>query len=281
MSELDFEALTPTIGVRAEASPEALLADGAADPIWDALDRHLVVLFPGIGLDDDQLVRLTASLGSMEALRFKADEEVERDPSVYRISLETDNAAVREYVLGNEFWHMDGTAYETPGKGTLLKCEMPPASGGDTGFANLFAAYEALPAERKRQLEGLRVEHCMEAVMRKVFPEPTERQIARWNKGFPRTPHPLVWTHHDGRKSLVIGSTAMDLVGLPHDEGVALLAELVDWCTRDAFTYRHVWSKGDLVIFNNPGLLHRSFPYDEASGRVMHRTTLKGFEAIA
>ena len=65
------------------------------------------------------------------------------------------------------------------------------------------------------------------------------------------------------------------------DEGRSLLNELLDWCTQDHFTYRHAWQTGDLVIFNNPGLLHRSYPYTEAAGRVMHRTTLKGSEAIS
>ena len=281
MHSVDFEAITPKIGVRAKITASEILEEGVADRVQEALDRHLVVVFPEIGLSDDQLVTLTERLGAMEGLRFKADEDVARDPSVYRISLESDNRAVLDYVRGNEFWHMDGTAYETPGKGTLLKCEVPPASGGDTGFANLFAAWDALPETEKARFEGLRVEHCMEAVMRKVHPDPTEKQLARWNAGFPRTPHPLVWTHEDGRKSFVIGSTAMDIVGLPHEEGVAMLDELLAWCTRDEFTYRHVWRKGDLVIFNNPALLHRSYPYDAASGRIMHRTTLKGTEAIA
>ncbi len=79
----------------------------------------------------------------------------------------------------------------------------------------------------------------------------------------------------------MIGSTADSIVGMSREDGEALLQELLDWCTQDRFTYRHRWQKGDLVIFNNPGLLHRSRPYSEQAGRVMHRTTLKGYEAIA
>ncbi len=176
---------------------------------------------------------------------------------------------------------MDGTSYNVPGKGTLLKCENPPSAGGETDFANLFAAYEALPPEKKRQLEGMRVVHCLEAVGRKMYTKPTAEDFERWHAVFPPTEQPLVWKQQDGRTSLVIGATALDIVGMPHEEGYALLQELVEWCTQDRFTYRHHWRKGDVVIFNNPGLLHRSRPYDEASGRVMHRTTLTGVEAIA
>ncbi|MBK6738453.1 MAG: TauD/TfdA family dioxygenase [Haliea sp.] len=91
----------------------------------------------------------------------------------------------------------------------------------------------------------------------------------------------LVWKQRDGRTSLLIGATADSIVGLPEQEGTAILQELLEWCTQERFTYRHHWQKGDLVIFNNPGLLHRSYPYNDAAGRVMHRTTLKGTEAIA
>ena len=98
---------------------------------------------------------------------------------------------------------------------------------------------------------------------------------------FPPTEHPLVWHQQSGRTSLLIGATAGDIPGMDEAEGRALLEELVAWAAGPRFTYRHKWHKGDLAIFNNPALLHRSFPYGEAAGRVMHRTTLKGTEAIA
>jgi alpha-ketoglutarate-dependent taurine dioxygenase len=93
--------------------------------------------------------------------------------------------------------------------------------------------------------------------------------------------HPLVWNQGNGRSAMLIGSTANDIVGMEEAESRALLDELLEWSTQDRFTYRHRWQVGDLVIFNNPALLHRSYPYDLAAGRVMHRTTLKGREAIA
>lgn len=120
---------------------------------------------------------------------------------------------------GNDYWHMDGTSYAVPGKSTMLKCESPPSEGGDTEFANLFAAYEALPTERKRQLEGLRVIHCLAAVGRGIYAHPTQDDFARWNAVFPPTEHPLVWHQKDGRTSLMIGSTAHDVVGMVHRDG--------------------------------------------------------------
>jgi alpha-ketoglutarate-dependent taurine dioxygenase len=89
---------------------------------------------------------------------------------------------------------------------------------------------------------------------------------------------PLVWKQACGQSSMLIGSTANDIVGLTEGDGRALLDELLEWSTQERFTYRHKWSAGDLVIFNNPALLHRSYPYSDGAGRVMHRTTLKGHE---
>jgi alpha-ketoglutarate-dependent taurine dioxygenase len=176
---------------------------------------------------------------------------------------------------------MDGTVYETPGKATLLKCETPPREGGDTGFASLHAAYAALPDTRKDEINGLKVRHAFRAVGRRLYDEPTQEQIAEWDGFFPPIAHPLVWHQKCGRTSMLIGATGYDLVGRPHEEGAALIEELTEFATQEEFTYRHQWKKGDLVIFNNPALLHRSYAYNKESGRMMHRTTIAGTEAIA
>ena len=281
MVDIVIEPLTPELGATVQIPAAEILAEGVPEQIWDALNKHMVLLFPRIGLSDEQLVALTGRLGDMEPATVTADGSAPASKGIYRIALDKNEVSKREYVEGNDYWHMDGTSYQVPGKGTLLKCETPPSTGGDTEFANLFAAYTALPEEKKQSLKALRVSHCLEAVGRKLNPEPTAEDLARWEAVFPPTEHPLVWQQKDGRTSLVIGSTAFDIAGMPHEEGYALLQELLDWCTQPRFTYRHQWRQGDLVIFNNPGLLHRSHPYNEASGRVMHRTTLKGSEKIA
>ncbi len=171
-------------------------------------------------------------------------------------------------------------SYSVPVKATLLKCERAPREGGDTGFANLYAGYEALPFETKQRLTDLKVGHCLSAALRKLYSEPSQDDFDRWDAIFPRLEHPLVWHQENGKAALLIGSTANDIAGMSEVEGRRHLDALLDWCTQDRFTYRHRWSDGDLVIFNNPGLLHRSYPYTDAAGRVMHRTTLKGREAI-
>ena len=276
---LNLEPITPNLGAIVRISAEAAIAEGVPAQISAALDRYNVLLFPEVNMTDDQLARLSAGMGDMYSLTVTGDGSDVSAKGVYSISLDKDNLNQLEYVKGNDFWHMDGTVYPAPNKATLLKCETPPAHGGDTGFANLYAAYDSLPDKRKQAIGGLRVVHCLAAVGKKLYENPTEADFARWNAVFPDRVHPLVWKQANGRSSLVIGSTAHSIVGLDEAEGRKLIDELLAWATSDAFTYRHKWQKGDLVIFNNPGLLHRSYPYDEASGRVMHRTTIKGREA--
>ena len=92
---------------------------------------------------------------------------------------------------------------------------------------------------------------------------------------------PLVWNHRTGRKSLVIGCTARHIVDMDFKKSVELLVQLRDWATKPQFVYRHVWSVGDLVIWDNTGTMHRATPYDPKAGRLLHRTKLEGEEAFA
>jgi alpha-ketoglutarate-dependent taurine dioxygenase len=280
MANISFEPITPKLGAYVRVTADEILDPGVPQKALNALNQYGVLVFPQINLSDDQMIGFTNQLGDMEAVRNTADGTVPSGKNIYRVALDKQDKSQREYVEGNDFWHMDGTSYKVPGKATLLKCERPPSSGGDTGFAHLYAAYEAMPDQRKQQLAQLRVVHCLESVGRRLYKDPTTDDFQRWNSTFPPTEHPLVWKQRSGRSSMVIGATAFDVVGMPHDKGYSFLQELADWSTQEQFTYRHHWQKGDFVIWNNPAMLHRSFPYNEASGRLMHRTTIKGSEEI-
>lgn len=279
-AQIRFEPITPVIG--AYAHVDDVLADGVARQLLDALETYEVVVLPETEMSDETFTKMTANMGAMQDLGATAEHGTQQtDAGIYRIALDKTDQMQRDFVRGNNFWHMDGTYYDTPGKATLLKCENPPSEGGDTGFASLDAAWRALSADRKAALEKLTVRHAFRAVGEKLYDEPSEEQYASWDGLFPPRLHPLVWNRKSGKTSLMIGGTAWDIEGRPHDEGAALLAELNDYVTQDQFTYRHKWHRGDVVMFNNPGLLHRSYPYDEAAGRLMHRTTIAGTEATS
>lgn len=282
--QLVVEPLTPQIGANVHIAADDALQAGVADQVLAALDRHHVLIFPQVHMSDDQFLGLAAAMGD------KHDNGVHRDGSeaskkgIFRIATDKDEKVQRDIIKANDFWHMDGMNYVGPVKATMLKCQSAPKEGGDTGFAFLHAAYDALPEAKKAQIADLKVVHSIGASLRRVNADPSAEDMARWDAIFPRMKRPLVWEQACGKSSLLIGSTAGEIAGMSPEEGMALLDELLDWATQDRFTYRHTWSDGDLVIFNNPALLHRSYPYSDAAGRVMHRTTLKGnepFESVA
>ncbi|MDT5327924.1 MAG: hypothetical protein QOF25_5076, partial [Mycobacterium sp.] len=125
----------------------------------------------------------------------------------------------------------------------------------------------------------LRVVHSLEASQRRITPDPTPEQLARWRSR--RThEHPLVWTHRSGRRSLVLGASADYVAGMDLEDGRALLAELLERATVPENVYSHNLSVGDTVIWDNQGVLHRAAPYDPNSQREMLRTTVLGDEPI-
>lgn len=278
---LEIEPIKPMLGAFVHVRAEDAVKDDAPGRLLQALNRYNVLVFPQVEMSDEVFLALTAAMGEKHENRVTDDGSEASSKGIFRIALDKDDKTQREFILGNDFWHMDGMSYATPVKATLLKCQQAPREGGDTGFASLHAAWDALPESRRRQLKGLKVGHCLSASLRRLYATPTEADYARWDAIFPRLEHPLVWTQSHGRSSLLVGSTANDVVGLDNDASRALLDDLLAWCTQERFCYRHKWTSGDLVIFNNPALLHRSYPYSDAAQRVMHRTTLKGIEAIS
>jgi alpha-ketoglutarate-dependent taurine dioxygenase len=152
--------------------------------------------------------------------------------------------------------------------------------GGDTEFASTYAAYDALSGAERAEIADLRVVHSFAAAQQLANPEPSDEERASWDR-VPTRVHPLVWKRRDGRKSLLLGATAAEVVGWPLEEGRALLDRLLEWSTQRQFVLRHHWRRGDLVMWDNTGMLHRALPFEPTSRRLLHRTTLVGEEAVA
>jgi alpha-ketoglutarate-dependent taurine dioxygenase len=202
-------------------------------------------------------------------------------PEIQKITRDASQSKLAAYREATFFWHIDGTTEAVPNRATLLTARQLTDDGsGDTEFANTYAAYDELPDDKKAALEGVRVVHSFAASQLLVHPDPSPEERASWDRA-PSREHPLVWTRRNGRRSLVIGSTAGEVVGMPAEEGRVLLDRLVAWATQPRFTVRHAWRRGDLVLWDNTGMLHRAQPYGEASQRLMHRTSLLGEEAVA
>jgi alpha-ketoglutarate-dependent taurine dioxygenase len=283
MSSVRIEKIKPHVGGIVHVAREHLLDEQTTAAVREALEDRGVLVFPRMNLTDTEQLAFTDKLGKRGNYNRKAPGTgVGEEKDVYAITLDKKINTQPEYVLGTFFWHIDGVTINQPlPKATLLSARKLSPAGGQTEFASTYAAYENLPGTEKEALEELKVIHKMEASMRLVFDEMAEEDLARWRGMSEVMVHPLVWKHRSGRKSLVIGSHADSVAGLPIPHGRSLLVRLQEWAAQPAFSYRHEWQEGDLVIWDNCGCMHRVVPYDENSGRRMHRSTIMGEERVA
>ena len=274
---LNVEVIKPDIGAIVHVGRPEIFDTSDRQEYMDLLEKHGALIFPGLHLTDEEQLAFTDKLGGR--INFtKAVPGGSPNSDVYNITLDKKMNKEPEYVYGTFFWHLDGiTSDIPPPKASILSCRRASPKGGQTEFCSTYSAYDALPDEDKEEIEGLRVVHSVVAAVREVAkPEDIDPIKASFTHE-----HPLVWTHKSGRKSLLVGYTADYVVGMPKPAGRALLARLLEWTAQPRFTYRHKWAEGDLAVWDNTGALHRVIPYDETSGRMMHRTSLAGYEAVA
>jgi alpha-ketoglutarate-dependent taurine dioxygenase len=280
MRLLSVNKLTTSVGAEVVGlDPDRLAADDLiADTVLDALEDNGVLVFRGLHLHPEAQVQFCRRLGDVD----HSSDGHHWVPGIYPITLDVSKNSSAAYLRATFDWHIDGctpTGEECPQKATVLSAVHTAERGGETEFASTYAAYEALSDEEKQRFGSLKVVHSLEASQRRVTPDPSPEQVARWRSR--RThEHPLVWTHTGGRKSLVLGASADYVVGMDLNEGRALLAELLDRATVPDKVYSHRWSVGDTVIWDNRGVLHRAAPYDPDSPREMLRTTVLGDEPI-
>ena len=269
------EQLAPTVGARVEGVDHDTLLEDDSFPEWclEALAANGVLVFPGLHLDDETQIAWSRRLGKVEKVGRG------EHPEIFRVTLDPTKNPSAAYLKGTFDWHIDGCTDDVPIMATMLSAHAVADSGGETEFASTYGAYDDLDDDEKAFLETIRVVHTFEAAQRLHNPNPTEEEVAWWRKRPPKE-HPLVWTHRDGRKSLVLGATADHVVGMEREDGRKLLQDVLDKATTPERVYRHEWEVGDVVIWDNRGVLHRACPYDPSSARDMHRTTFAGDEPI-
>ena len=280
MSLLTINKLTATVGAEVAGIDSDRLAsdDAIGDAILDALEDNGVLVFRGLDLDPEAQVAFCRRLGAID----HSSDGQHPVAGIYPITLDKSKNASAAYLKATLDWHIDGctpTNNEPPQRATVLSAVQVAERGGETEFANAYAAYDALSDAEKDRYGSLRVVHSLEASQRRVHLDPSPELLARW-RSRPTHEHPLVWTHRSGRKSLVLGASADYVVGMDLDEGRTLLAELLDHTASADKIYSHNWSVGDTVIWDNRGVLHRAAPYEPNSAREMLRTTVLGDEPI-
>jgi alpha-ketoglutarate-dependent taurine dioxygenase len=275
MSVITTKRLADTVGAMVtDVDRERLLHDDELPAAClDALEANGALVFRDLHLDDATQVAFSRKLGRVEV--FGKGEF----PEIFRVTLDPAKNPAAAYLRGTFDWHIDGCTEDVPIMATMLSAHAVADTGGETEFASTYAAYDDLDDDERRELERVRVVHTFEAAQRLSNDDPTPEELARWRRR-PSKEHPLVWQHRSGRRSLVLGATADHVVGMDPDEGRALLADLLARSTARDRVYRHRWSVGDVVIWDNRGVLHRACPYDPTSPRDMHRTTFAGDEPI-
>jgi len=258
------------------------LDDGDFTQVREAFHRYAVLVFPDQILSDEQQIAFSERFGPLEvSIRKHRPRAVARAEVSDLSNVDADGQLYAPgderaiYNAGNRLWHSDSSFKRVPAMASLLSGREVPPHGGETEFADLRAAWDALPAERRQGLDALVAEHSFVYSRGLIgYDQFTDEERAM----IPPVQQAVVRTHPaTGRKSLYLGSHASFIIGRPVEEGRALLNELLEFATQPRFVYTHLWKRHDLVMWDNRCVLHRGRPWDEQRHRrVMHRTTVAG-----
>lgn len=277
---LDITPLDGPLGARVTGIDLARPLDAqTGESLKQAWAEHLLLIYPGQSLNDDQLIAFTRVFGELDppGPNPYGGPILPGHPEINVISnVVEDGRPIGNLGAGEAIWHGDMTYIEKPPRGSVLQALELPPQGGDTYFANMYLAYESLDAELKAQIAPLTCIHDATynsaGMMRAGYSEVTDPREA------PGAYHPLVICHPvTGRACLFLGRRRNACIpGLPLEESEALLDRLWAHATQEAFTTAHVWAPGDVLMWDNFATLHRRDAFDETSRRILHRTQIKG-----
>ena len=281
--DLRFKPLHPAFAAEVEGVDlRAPLPPGQAADIEAAMDRFGILVFPGQDIDDDQQMAFGLNFGPMEAETATVDAHKRRLKHAQmndisnldeRGELLAADDRRRMFNLGNQLWHSDSSFKATPAKYSLLHGRVVTPEGGETEFADMRAAWDALPAREQARLRDLVCEHSLlfsRALL--GFTEFTEEERVK----FAPVAQRLVRRHAgSGRMSLYLSSHIGRIRGWLVPEALALVRDLMEHATQREFVYRHAWRRHDLVMWDNRCTMHRGRPYlDREYPRDMRRVTL-------
>jgi alpha-ketoglutarate-dependent 2,4-dichlorophenoxyacetate dioxygenase len=256
---------------------------GLAEQVEAAMDRYAVLVLRDQCIDDDQQLAFARALGPLEPMPAVVDANLQRlkhREMVDISNLEVDGSILgaddrrRMFSLGNQLWHTDSSFKPTPAKHSMLHARIIPPSAGETEFADMRAAWDALPADTQALVEPLVCEHSLVYSRALLgFDSFTEEE----RRLFAPVPQRLVRRHPgSGRRSLFLAAHIGSIQGWPRPEALALIRDLTEHATQREFVYRHVWRVHDLVIWDNRCTMHRGRAYDDKRyKRDMRRLTLQ------
>lgn len=278
---LEIRKLTKSIGAEVDGLDISKPIDSEIfEELRNAFYEHSVLVFHNQIIDEDQHIEFSKRFGSLEPTMVN-------DPSggggwINRLSNVDENGNILppdhdkiKYLKGNILWHSDSSYKRIPSRGALLYATEVPPQGGETEYASLKAAYQALPEGKKQELEDLIAEHSILYSRNTITPGVVDENL---QKEVPPVPQKVIREIPEtNEKTLFIGAHASHIIGWPIEKGRSLLKELLDWATQPRFVYQHKWQPNDLVMWDNRCSLHRGRPWDRGNyKRVMRRTTLLG-----
>jgi len=266
-------------GLDLRTTPDPALCE----EIHRAMDRYAVLVFRGQELNDDQQMAFGQALGPLEQDRGTVDAHKHRLKyhQMNDISnLDVDGKLLalddrrRMFNLGNQLWHSDSSFKPTPAKYSMLHGRVVPPEGGDTEFADMRAAWDALPEKTKAQVKDLVTRHSLIYSRGQLgFDDYTEEEKHRFA---PVRQRLVRWHPRSGRHSIYLSSHIGEIEGWPRPEAMMLIRNLTEFATQRQFVYSHKWKQWDLVVWDNRCTMHRARPYeDKTYPRDMRRVTLR------
>ncbi len=247
------------------------------DPTWrylhDTWLQYALLIFPGQYLKRDEQIAFAKRFGSLE-FEMAAISNVKPDGTLIG-----EDSDLMKVLKGNMGWHCDSTYMPVQAKGAVFSAVVVTKSGGQTGWADMRAAYDALDADLRAKVESLAAYHSLFYSQAKLghYPKKGSQYSGYGFHDGPVPLRPLVKVHPEtGRKSLVIGRHAHNIPGMEVAESERLLQQLVDFACQPPRVYHHDWKSGDAVIWDNRCLLHQATPWDMSEPRVMWHSRIAG-----
>ena len=268
-----------TLGAVVRDARLSVLGEGEWRRIEDAFHRHAVLVFPEAHLSEAEHIAFSRRFGPLERT---LSQRTERQEISLLSNVGKDGAVAKPddklglFLKGNRSWHTDSSFKKVGAKASLLRAVEVPANGGDTEWADMRAAWDALDLATQQRLEGLTAVHSYAWSQGQQVGGATILTSAEWD-ALPPVEHPVVRTHPaTGRKNLYVGRHASHVVGMEVERGRALLRQLTGDACQPPRLFRYHWRRGDLAVWDNRCVLHRGHPWPFAERRVMKRTTVAG-----
>ena len=280
--DLKIQALHPALGAEVVGLDLAeTMDDETFQAIRDAWMKHLVLVFPNQTLSEEQQITFSQRFGALEE-HHQDIIKSRSSPQIFRVSnvndegniMSSDHPSIAQISLAQR-WHTDSSYRAVPSLGSILHGIEVTKEGGETCFSNMYMVYDALDPATKRRITGCRARHDFGHLTKLAAVKPlTELE----RQAMPPVWQPMVRKHPwTGRPSLFISPIYNDAIeGMNDDEAAELLPELSEFAGREEFVYRHRWTQGDVVMWDNRCTMHRVTPYDLNLRRVMHRNTVVG-----